>query len=274
MQDAGRELTPEGQEVGFDLGSKGKPWERYRDMCVHAQSRSTLCDPTGCSLPGSSDYGILQARILEWVAMPSSRGSSQPRDWTCVSWIAGGFLTCWATWEPCRDADGHKDTERSRSINGDGEMEEERERERERDDGFGRCVGCKSEWPGGGYAGGRRQGRPQCFYLEQLVGWGKEGVLFREMRSGGDGSMAGGRWGQLGTSLLMELQLLLKIPPSHLSAGKTPASPPIPTKIPFARQTHSSLSSTILPVQTLITASATLRHTYLCCLCHICLLFA
>ena len=40
----------------------------------------TLCDPVDCSLPGSSVYRILQARILEWVAMPSSRGSSQPRD--------------------------------------------------------------------------------------------------------------------------------------------------------------------------------------------------
>jgi len=43
--------------------------------------------------------GILQARILEWVAMPSSRGSSQPRDQTQVSHIAGGFLTVWATKE-------------------------------------------------------------------------------------------------------------------------------------------------------------------------------
>ena len=40
--------------------------------------------------------GILQARILEWAAMPSSRGSSQPRDWTQVSHIAGGFFTIWA----------------------------------------------------------------------------------------------------------------------------------------------------------------------------------
>ena len=40
----------------------------------------TLCDPTDCSPPGSSVHGILQARILEWVVMPSSKGSSQPRD--------------------------------------------------------------------------------------------------------------------------------------------------------------------------------------------------
>ena len=61
-----------------------------------------LCDPVDCSLPGSLVHGILQARILEWVAMPSSRRSSQPRDRTCgspVSCIAGGFFTTSATWE-------------------------------------------------------------------------------------------------------------------------------------------------------------------------------
>ena len=60
------------------------------------QSCLTLCDPRGCSTPGSSVHGILQARILEWVAVPSSRGSSWPRDWTLVSWrscIVGGFFT-------------------------------------------------------------------------------------------------------------------------------------------------------------------------------------
>ena len=48
-------------------------------------SRVQLCDPMDCSPPGSSVHGILQARILEWVVMPSSRGSSQPRDWSQVS---------------------------------------------------------------------------------------------------------------------------------------------------------------------------------------------
>ena len=43
--------------------------------------------------------GFLQARILEWVAFPFSRGSSQPRDWTQVSHIAGGFFASWATRE-------------------------------------------------------------------------------------------------------------------------------------------------------------------------------
>ena len=47
----------------------------------------------------SSVHGILQATILEWVAIPFSRGSSQPKDWTQVSYIAGGFFTSWATRE-------------------------------------------------------------------------------------------------------------------------------------------------------------------------------
>ena len=52
-----------------------------------------FCNPTDCSLPGSSVHGISQARIMEWVAMSFSRGSSWPRDWTCISCIAGGFCT-------------------------------------------------------------------------------------------------------------------------------------------------------------------------------------
>ena len=59
----------------------------------------TLCDPMDYSPPGSSVHGILQARILEWVAIPFSRGSSQPRDQTLVSCIAGRFFTIWATRE-------------------------------------------------------------------------------------------------------------------------------------------------------------------------------
>ena len=50
-----------------------------------------------CSLPGSSVHGIFQARILEWVAIPLSRASSQPSDQTQVSYIASGFFTVWAT---------------------------------------------------------------------------------------------------------------------------------------------------------------------------------
>ena len=57
------------------------------------QSCPTLCDPMDCSPPGSSVCGILQARILEWVAISFSRGSPQPRDRTWVSHTAGRFLT-------------------------------------------------------------------------------------------------------------------------------------------------------------------------------------
>ena len=52
-----------------------------------------------CSLPGSSICGIFQARVLEWVAISFSRGSSQPRDRTWVSHIASRHFTIWATWE-------------------------------------------------------------------------------------------------------------------------------------------------------------------------------
>ena len=69
---------------------------------MHAQSYLTLCNPMDCSPPGSSVHGILQARLLEWVAMPSSRGSSQSRDQTHISHVsarAGGFFTISTTWE-------------------------------------------------------------------------------------------------------------------------------------------------------------------------------
>ena len=67
------------------------------DWVLVIQSCPTLCNPVDCSQPASSDRGILQARILEWVAIPFSRGSSQPRDQTRVSCIASRFFTIWAT---------------------------------------------------------------------------------------------------------------------------------------------------------------------------------
>ena len=60
-------------------------------LYVHAkflQSCPTLCDSMDSTLPGSFVHGILQAWILEWVAMPSSKGSSWPRDWTCISYVS------------------------------------------------------------------------------------------------------------------------------------------------------------------------------------------
>ena len=67
-----------------------------------AQSWMTLCDPMSCDLPGPFVHGILQARILEWVAILFSRGSSWSRDQTWLSWIAGRFLTIWATGKSIR----------------------------------------------------------------------------------------------------------------------------------------------------------------------------
>ena len=77
-------------------------WYSLNFVCVCvlvAQSCPTLCDPMDCSPPGFSVHGILQARILEWVVISFSRGSSQPRDRTQVSRISGRFFTVWATRE-------------------------------------------------------------------------------------------------------------------------------------------------------------------------------
>ena len=63
---------------------------KYTLYTLVTQSCPTHCDPMDCSPLGS---GILQARILEWIAMPFSRGSSRPRDRTLISFIAGRFLT-------------------------------------------------------------------------------------------------------------------------------------------------------------------------------------
>ena len=72
------------------------------EVCVCAQSCLTLCNPMDYSLPGSTAHGIFQAGKMKWVAISSSRGSSWPMDWTCVSCIScieGWILYHWATWE-------------------------------------------------------------------------------------------------------------------------------------------------------------------------------
>ena len=76
-------------EVKIKIANRIVVWE----SCL------TLCDPRDYSPLGSSVHGILQAGILEWVAMPFSRGSSWPRDQTQVSCTAGKFFTIWATRE-------------------------------------------------------------------------------------------------------------------------------------------------------------------------------
>ena len=76
--------------------------QRVRMRAKLFQSYPTLCDPMDCSLPGSSVQEILQAGILEWVAMPSSRGHSLPRDQTSISLsptLEVGIFTTSTTWE-------------------------------------------------------------------------------------------------------------------------------------------------------------------------------
>ena len=81
-------------ELGSDseLNGNRKPWRTVQVKVKVTQPCPTLWDPMDYTV-----CGILQARILEWVAFLFSRGSSQPRDWTQVSCIAGGFFTSWAT---------------------------------------------------------------------------------------------------------------------------------------------------------------------------------
>ena len=93
-------VTPADTEV-VSLSSLSLFWPciywKWKESEV-AQSCPTLCDPMDCSLPGSSVHGIFQARVLEWIAISFSRGSSQPRDWTRVSHIIDRRFTIWAYW--------------------------------------------------------------------------------------------------------------------------------------------------------------------------------
>ena len=71
-------------------------------VCLSLQSVVTLCNPVDCSLSGSSAHGIFQARILEWVSISSSRGSSWHRDWThvfCIACVGRQILYHCAIWE-------------------------------------------------------------------------------------------------------------------------------------------------------------------------------
>ena len=71
-------------------------WQNEKWKCY---SCLILCNPMGCSSPGSFVHGILQARILEWVVICFSRGTSWARDYTQVSWTASRFFIIWATRE-------------------------------------------------------------------------------------------------------------------------------------------------------------------------------
>ena len=78
---------------GWDFYCTAFPIKTDSVLCLVTQWCLTLCDPVNCSPPGSSVHGVLQARIPEWAAMPSSRESSKPRDQTQVSCTAGEFFT-------------------------------------------------------------------------------------------------------------------------------------------------------------------------------------
>ena len=93
------------KETNSQVQNPGTAWSREcpvgEPMSEVAQSCPTLCYPMDCSPPGSSVHGIFQVRTLEWVAISFSRGSSQPRDRTQVSHIAGRCFNLCATREAC-----------------------------------------------------------------------------------------------------------------------------------------------------------------------------
>ena len=74
-------------------------WNKTKIACLHIQSCPALCNPMDCSPPGSTVHGIFQAIILEWIVISSSRASSGPRDWICISCFGWQILYHWDTWE-------------------------------------------------------------------------------------------------------------------------------------------------------------------------------
>ena len=92
--------------------------ESESEKVLVTQSCPTLFDPMDYSLPGSSVHEILQARILEWIAISFSRRASQPREWTQVSHIAGRFFIVWATREALSDGWSHPNWPKKKEFNG------------------------------------------------------------------------------------------------------------------------------------------------------------
>ena len=87
--------------LSISLSNDKRSYWRIFRLIKSVLSGVWLCDPEDCSPPGSSVYGISQARIREWIAISSSRGSSWPRDQTSISWGScfGRQILChWATW--------------------------------------------------------------------------------------------------------------------------------------------------------------------------------
>ena len=97
---------PTWKSLTMTVFSFPQPWAEARGSLsiislvkvLVTQSCPTLCDPMNCTLPGSSIHEILQTRILEWVAIPFSRGSSQHRDQTQVFYFAGRFFLRGSLW--------------------------------------------------------------------------------------------------------------------------------------------------------------------------------
>ena len=87
------------EKVSCHSNPKERQCQRMINVKVKSLSCLTLCDPMDCSLPGSSVHGILQAIVLEWIAISFSRGSSRPRDRTWVSCIVDRCFTIQATME-------------------------------------------------------------------------------------------------------------------------------------------------------------------------------
>ena len=95
LQGRSRSLVPSVLRFLYILGD-------FTCVCMHVQLYLSLCDPMNCNPPGSSVHGTFQAKILEWIAISFSRGSSQPTDWThvsCISCTGGQILYHCATWE-------------------------------------------------------------------------------------------------------------------------------------------------------------------------------
>ena len=92
----GEENQNSGPELVFKIVSPEKSHNLHAAAeCMLSHVR--LCDPMDCNLPGSSIHGILQARVLGWVAICFSRGSSWSRDWTWISCFMGRLFMVWAT---------------------------------------------------------------------------------------------------------------------------------------------------------------------------------
>ena len=99
-------LPPKFSECHMDRGAWQRATKSWTGLSTIEEGEGdvahlclTLCDPVDCSLPGFSIHGILQARILEWVTISFSRGSSQPKVQTPVSRIGGRRFNLWATRE-------------------------------------------------------------------------------------------------------------------------------------------------------------------------------